>query len=438
MTAMLAYVQGRVVAPLRENQILLMLCMTTVVVMLGHGIISPVLPLFAESFGVQVALVGTTVGAFGLARLFVDLPAGYLSERWGRRILLVGGPAVTALASVASGLSPNLWVLLAFRFLAGAGSAMYMTGALIYLAEITDETNRGRLMSIYQGSLLLGAGSGPAVGGFVAALLGYRAPFYVVGALAAAVTVWAFARMPEPGRSGVKEEGASPADQGAAGAQPPAATPQTSRIAARPQAGIRDVLLRADFLMVGLLTFILFGTRVGSRLTILPLMGDSRLGMSEWGLGLVFSMMAFLNLVVLAPSGVMADRFGRKAVIVPATFMTGLAILLFAVSNHVWLFVLAGVVLGVGAGVAGPAPAAYAADIAPPGLRGVTMGLYRTFGDLGFFLGPILAGWLADVSSFGWALGVNAALLALCALLFGLLARETVQRAPAVVQAQHV
>lgn len=429
---MLAYVQGRVIAPLRENQILLTLCMSTVVVMLGHGIISPVLPLFAESFGVQVALVGTTVGAFGLARLFVDLPAGYLSERWGRRILLVGGPAVTALASVASGLSPNLWVLLAFRFLAGAGSAMYMTGALIYLAEITDETNRGRLMSIYQGSLLLGAGSGPAVGGFVAALLGYRAPFYVVGALAVAATVWAFARLPEPGPSRPKEEPPPPSGRAAAAPQAPAAPSDG------PQAGIRNLLSRVDFWMVGLLTFVLFGTRVGSRLTILPLMGDSRLGMSEWALGLVFSMMAFLNLVTLAPSGVMADRFGRKAVIVPATLITGLAILLFAVSNHVWLFVLAGVVLGVGAGIAGPAPAAYAVDIAPPGLRGVTMGLYRTFGDLGFFLGPILAGWLADVSSFGWALGVNAALLALCALLFGLLARETVRRAPPVVQIQQV
>ena len=215
---MLAYVQGRVIVPLRENHILLMLCMTTVVIMLGQGIISPVLPLFAESFGVKVALVGTTVGAFGLARLFVDLPAGYLSERWGRRILVVGGPAITALASVASGLSPNLWALLAFRFLAGAGSAMYMTGALIYLVEITEEGNRGRLMSIYQGSLLLGAGSGPAVGGFVAALFGYRAPFYVVGALAAATTLWAFAHMPEPRRSEVEEERPPPVDRAAAAA----------------------------------------------------------------------------------------------------------------------------------------------------------------------------------------------------------------------------
>lgn len=429
---MRAYLQGRVIAPLRENQILLMLCLTTVVVMLGHGIISPVLPLFAESFGVQVALVGTTVGAFGLARLFVDLPAGYLSERWGRRILVVGGPAITALASVASGLAPNLWVLLAFRFLAGAGSAMYMTGALIYLAEITDETNRGRLMSIYQGSLLLGAGSGPAVGGFVAALLGYRAPFYVMGALAAAATLWAFARLPEPGPPAARGDRRPPAEQPSAAAQPPA-VPSDQR-----QAGIRDLLSRVDFWMVGMLTFVLFGTRVGSRLTILPLMADSRLGMPAWGLGLVFSMMAFLHLVTLAPSGVMADRFGRKAVIVPATLMTGLALLLFAVSNHVWLFVLAGVVLGIGGGVAGPAPVAYAADIAPPGLRGVTMGLYRTFGDLGFFVGPILAGWLADVSSFGWALGLNAALLAVCALLFGSLARETVRRAPSVVQAPEV
>ncbi|MGQ9572447.1 MAG: MFS transporter [Dehalococcoidia bacterium] len=425
---MLGYLQGRVVAPLRENYTLLIICATTMVVILGQGIISPVLPLFAKSFGVSVALVGTTISGFGLARLLVDLPAAYFSERFGRRMLVVGGPAVTAIASLFSGLALDFWQLLAFRFLAGAGSAMYMTGAIIYLADITDETNRGRLMSLYQGSLLLGVSLGPAVGGIVAGLFGFRAPFYLVSGLAAAGAIWSFLRMPETGPS-------TSSQPGGRALQPAQETPSGAPVASDDRRrGLGALLLRLDLWLVGLLTLSLFFTRTGARLTILPLVGDERLGLEEWALGLIFSLMAVLNLVTLAPSGVMADRFGRKMVIVPATMVTAVALLLFAVSNSVWLFVLAAVIQGLGAGLAGPAPAAYAADIAPPDMRGMSMGMYRMFGDVGFVVGPMLLGWLADVSSFGWALGASAMFLLGSAGLFGLLARETVRRKPLLLQ----
>jgi MFS family permease len=88
----------------------------------------------------------------------------------------------------------------------------------------------------------------------------------------------------------------------------------------------------------------------------------------------------------------------------------------------VWCMVLA-----VGTSIAGPAPAAYAADISPPHLRGLGMGMYRSSGDVGFLIGPPLLGLVADASSYGWALMVNAALMAVSALFF-LTARETVQR----------
>ena len=133
---LLSYVDGRVIQPLRGNQRLLILCATTVIVMMGQGIISPVLPLYAKSFGVTTAMIGLTISVFGAARLVLNLPADFLSERFGRRLLLVGGPAITALGSLLSGLAPDLWLLLVFRFLAGAGSAMYMTGAMILLVDI--------------------------------------------------------------------------------------------------------------------------------------------------------------------------------------------------------------------------------------------------------------------------------------------------------------
>ncbi|MEX0800180.1 MAG: MFS transporter [Dehalococcoidia bacterium] len=414
---MLGYVRGRVVRPLLENQTLLILCATTMVVMMGQGIISPVLPLYAQSFDVDTAMIGLTIAIFGAARLVVNLPAGFLSERYGRRLLLFGGPAITALGSLAGGLAPDFWWLIASRFVAGAGSAMYMTGAMILLTDITTDEDRGRLMSIYQGSLLLGVSLGPAVGGFVAEGFGLDAPFYLVAALAAAAMLWSFGRMPET----VPAREPAPAPLAGQAPQPP-----PPRVSARDS--VLSLLARPDFLLVCLLSMSIFLTRTGGRLTLLPLVGENRLGLGPGELGLIFTMMTVLNLATLLPAGTMIDRLGRKTVIVPSALVTGFALVLFAVSGEVWMFVLAAVIHGLGTGIVGPAPAAYAADIAPAGMRGVSMGLYRTFGDLGFVIGPILLGFLADVTSFGWALGLDAIILVSIALLFAVFAGETLRR----------
>ena len=414
----MGYLEARVVRPLIENQTLLILCATTMVVMMGQGIISPVLPLYAQSFGVGTAMIGLTISVFGAARLVVNLPAGFISERYGRRILLFGGPAVTALGSLAGGLAPTFAWLIASRFVAGAGSAMYMTGAIILLTDITTDENRGRLMSIYQGSMLMGISLGPAVGGFVAEGFGLAAPFFLVAVLAVMAMAWSFGRMPET--VDILRDASRTGDGGEVQLSPRQTTRQS----------VLSLLTRPGFLLVCLLTMSIFLTRTGGRLTLLPLLGENRLGLSPGALGLVFTMMIVLNLAVLMPTGTLIDKIGRKAVIVPSALVTGVALVLFAVSGNVWIFILAGVIHGIGTGIVGPAPAAYAADIAPPGMRGITMGLYRTFGDAGFVIGPVLLGALADLAGFGWALAFNALVLVSFALLFAVFARETLKRPP--------
>ena len=414
---MLRYVDARVIRPLIENQTLLILCITTMVVMMGFGIISPVLPLYAQSFGVGTAMIGLTITVFGVARLVMNLPAGFLSERYGRRLLLYGGPAVTVLGSLAGGLAPTFGWLIASRFVAGAGSAIYMTGAMILITDITTDENRGRIMSIFQGSLLAGVSLGPAVGGFVAEAFGLSAPFFLVAALAAVAMLWSFGRMPETVHLS-REQAATAARE-----SPDEAAPrQTAR------QSVLSLLMRPDFLLVSMLTMSIFLTRTGGRLTLLPLVGVNRLDMSPALLGLVFAMMTVLQLIVLVPGGTLIDRLGRKALIVPSALVTGVALVLFAFSGEVWVFIMAAVIHGLGTGILGPAPAAYAADIAPPGMRGVTMGLYRTFGDAGFVIGPVALGGLADLTGFGPALTVDAIVLVSVALLFALFARETLKR----------
>ncbi|MEX2032187.1 MAG: MFS transporter, partial [Dehalococcoidia bacterium] len=98
----------RALGPLLDHEQLMMISISTVLVMAGQGVISPVLPLFAEELGVGAAMIGLTFSSFALARLILNVPLGILSDRYGRRVLLVSGPLVTAFGMIGSGFAGDI------------------------------------------------------------------------------------------------------------------------------------------------------------------------------------------------------------------------------------------------------------------------------------------------------------------------------------------
>lgn len=396
---------------LRENEHLLLICTATVVIMAGQGVVAPVLPLFARSFGVSAAVIGFSLSVFGLARLLLNVPLGIAADRYGRRLLLVGGPVVTAVGMIGTGLAPDVWVLLVWRFVAGAGSAMYMTCAQIYLADISTAETRARYIATNQGALFLGVSAGPAIGGVLAQAFGLRSPFFVVGGLTLLAAVHAFVRLPET--------------------RPPLApTPPGARPAPGPS-GRRtatDLLRSPSFVCVALVCLATFLVRTAGQQTLIPLYATGELGLSPGQLGVLFTTLALINLVGLGPATLIADRFGRKWAIVPSGLVAGLGLVLLANSPGVALFVAGAWVFAAGLAVTGPAPAAYAADIAPVGARGLALGMFRSAGDLGIVVGPPIMGAIADWLSVTVALEVTALVMAAAVVAFGCFAREVVAR----------
>ncbi|MEZ4504161.1 MAG: MFS transporter [Dehalococcoidia bacterium] len=407
----------------RQHERLVAISISTVLVMAGQGVIGPVLPLFAKEFGVGAAAVGLTLSMFALARLILNIPLGLLSDRYGRRILLVGGPIVTAVGMIGSGLSPNIEILLGWRFIAGAGSAMYMTGAMIYLTDISTPETRARFIGTNQGALLLGVSIGPGVGGLIAEFWGLRAPFYVVGVAALFAALYAQFRLPETRHLALANERADRERREKEHQAPTTGRPWLTMIRSR------------DFAAVSLVTMAIFFTRTASRQTLVPLLSVERLDMSPGVLGAIFTAMSVVNMLLITPAAIGADRFGRKKVIVPSMLGTAGGLMLYAGADTYTMFVVASLALSSAMAIAGPAPAAYAADIAPVEARGLAMGLYRTTGDFGFVVGPPLLGALADATSFSVGLGVNAALAIFAGLFFLLFARETVVRKGVTVEA---
>jgi MFS family permease len=406
---------GGTIAFFRQHEQLVAISISTVLVMAGQGVIGPVLPLFAREFGVGAAAVGLTLSMFALARLILNVPLGLLSDRYGRRFLLIGGPIVTAAGMIGSGLAPGIEALLAWRFVAGAGSAMYMTGAMIFLTDISTPETRARFIGTNQGALLLGVSIGPGAGGLIAEFMGLRAPFMVVGVAAIFAALYAYFRLPETRHLALANAEAERA------IEPAASTPGARRPWVR-------MIRSRDFVAVSLVTMAIFFTRTASRQTLVPLLSVDRLDMSPGVLGAIFTAMSLVNMALITPAALGADRFGRKLVIVPSMLGTAVGLMLYAGADTYTMFIIASLALSSAMAIAGPAPAAYAADIAPPQARGLAMGLYRSTGDVGFVVGPPLLGAIADATSFTWGLTLNAVIVLVAGLFFLVFARETVRR----------
>lgn len=146
-------------------------------VILGISIISPVLPQYALSFSISVALVGWAVSAFALARVVIDIPAGFLADRFGRKRNMIFGLVLIILSSIAAGTATNYGWLISARIVEGIGSALYVTSATTWVALVATGESRGRYMSLYSGLIFAGTAFGPTIGGFTAAHFGLNAPF---------------------------------------------------------------------------------------------------------------------------------------------------------------------------------------------------------------------------------------------------------------------
>jgi MFS family permease len=387
------------------------MCVLIAVNQLGFGAIVPVLALYARSFGVTQSAIGVAVAVYGLARFLVAVPVGRLTDAVGRRAALVLGGLVTAGGNALCAVAPTFAVFVAARFVAGVGAALVLVAGQIVLADITTPARRGRVMAIYQGVFVFAVGVGPLPGGMLAERFGLAAPFAVyavAGTLAAGVAWWS---IPETRGTGVSATDAT--------APPPFA------------AQVRLLTGHVGFVLVSLVSFTNAVARTGALFNVIPVLARDRLGLGADRIGVGLALANLVGLVLAYPAGVLADRWGRKVVIVPSTVAAGVALLLFvAAPSYPW-FLVACVTWSVAVGASGAAPAAYAADIAPSGTNAAAMSTFRMLADLGYVVGPVVLGVVTDALGADVALTATAALLAAVGALFARLAPET-RRPPRV------
>jgi DHA1 family multidrug resistance protein-like MFS transporter len=389
-----------------ERRVLIAMCVLIFANQLGFGAMVPAMPIYAETYGVSATAIGMAIAVYGLARFVLAMPSGWLSDNWGRQPALAIGGVLSASGNFWSVFADAYPEFMAARFVAGAGAGMVVTTGAVVLADITTAERRGRVMAIYQGTFIFAVGVGPMVGGPLADYYGLAAPFWFCGGaslIASTVALLAVKETRHLARS--KENKDTP----------------------RPTFGAQIVLLSRNigFVLVSGIALINALTRTGGLFNIIPIIGSFKLGLSVSEIGYGMGVGSVLGLLATYPSGMIADRWGRKAVIVPVTVLTGASFLLFMIAGGFLVFASAYVLWGVASSIGGSAPAAYAADSAPPGMNASAMSMFRMLGDIGYVVGPIALGFIVDVSGTDVALILSAVLLVMIGAAFAKFAPET-------------
>lgn len=391
-----------------RNEILLILCVEELFLMMGLSFLGPIIPKFVGELGVGAGEMGRAVGmaitAYGVARAVMDIPAGRLVRRFGRRFVLIAAPAVVTVSALGCGLADAYWQLIVWRLLQGTGSAAFSVAALIVLGEISTPANRGLYMSFFWSTFLIGATLGPSFGGLLGEYFGCRVPFFVYAGLALVATGWGYLRLPET---------KSPSF--------------VCRAAAAQEQRSSSLFKNKDFLFITLVALLTLLTIGGTQATLIPLLGYERLQLSAGQVGLALTLIAIVQLILTPPAGRLSDRLGRKLLIVSGGMLTALGLAAFLLAEGYTFFLVSSLLLGFGRGLGGPVPTAYVADLAPRENYENTLATFRALSDLGWVIGPLLCGWLKDFYGTDFPFYLTAGLLALMVALFGFFARETVQ-----------
>lgn len=390
------------------------------VLMLGAGMVLPILPLFARSFGVGYTETGILVSAYAGARLVVDLAAGPAVDRWGERACAAAGLAVVAVASLATALAPAFELAVVFWACAGAGSALVFAALFSHLLRVVPQARMARTLSIFYGSFNGGLVAGSFLAGVVASAFGLAAPLLVSAALAFVAAGLYLRFVPLPAKR----------------PEPPELTAEEVLLERdmvaprRGRAGIVDLLRTPGFVTVIVTNLAYLWIVAAVFDTLVPLFAKDELGMSPAGIGVVFALALATEFTILYPAGALADRRGRKLVLVPA--LAALAVLCASLGWAATPIAL-GVLMaftGFAFGFAGVPPAAMLADVVPQERSGTGVGVFRFCGDVGFTLGPLIAGVTTTAFGFEAAFAIASAPV-LLALLLALRTGETLRSARA-------
>jgi DHA1 family multidrug resistance protein-like MFS transporter len=348
----------------------LLLCVFTV--MLGLGIIGPIIPIYAKSLGATYFEVGLLGSMWSLSRLIFTPFIGRLSDVRGRKKIIAAGLLTYTIVSVLYAAAWDYPSLLSFRFLHGLGSAMSIPIAMAYVAEVAPGGREGRYMGNMNLAMFAGMGLGPLIGGFLGDNLSLSSPFYVMGALSALSLILLLILLP-------KED-----------------SRKEKRI--RPSFSLifKSSLIRAAFIYRAVMALGIGGTMSFMALFISGPEEDGGLALSISLAGLIMSLSQVSSALLQRPFGLVADRYDKFRLVVLGGMIGALGYSLLPLSRSLTSLIGFLLLTSLGNAIGMPALTALIAIEGRDIGIGTTMGVIEGAMSVGMILGPLIYGLIVD------------------------------------------
>jgi MFS transporter, DHA1 family, multidrug resistance protein len=355
---------------------------------------SPLLPLFARSLGATPTTIGLIVAASTITGILVKMPAGALSDVFGRRALLIAGAAVFALAPFAYPAVTAIGGLVVLRFVHGNATAIFGPVASATVSDLAPIDRRGRWLGSYSAVQAAAQGSGAFLAGTLIANDRFDRAFVVSGLIGLGALVLA-ARQPRSVANATSSEPWWP----------------------RMHAGLLEVVRDRRIVTVSAAHAAVLLVN-GSLATFLPLFAHEALGLSTTEVGGILAAQTAATLVARPISGAASDRWGRRLVIVAGLAACSCALILVATAANAATLSAAVVLYGTALAVATAAISALVTDLSRQARYGAAHGVFGTIYDVGDASGPIVAGVLVAAVGYHDMFLLSAAAATLIAIVF--------------------
>lgn len=355
----------------RTKGALVPLYISIFVTVLGFSLVAPIFPRYAMDLGASYTLLGLIVSVYGAVQLVTQIPIGRLSDRTGRKWLIILGLISFTVMPLLYIYATDAYTLLPIRIIGGAGASAVWPLAMALIIEQAER--KGSAMGWYNASFYSALAFGPLIGGGLYDLYGLEAPFYFWALLGLASVIIVLIKVREPARQEVSARKAS--------------------------GNSREDLIRSGYRATfmaccGVVMWV--GIVGGFNFTMLPSYA-SRLGLSTTEIGLIYLVYGGTIALSNIYFGHQADR-GRRRLLIFAGCLTGVVsfALLPGASSLIQVSILFAM-LGTGMGIGNPAAAAIIADATCTSRRGEVFGIFNTSRMTGVVIGPLIAGMTADV-----------------------------------------
>jgi MFS family permease len=357
---------------MNPGRILTTTCIITFVMMLGIGIVIPLLPAYAQSMGATATQIGLIFSCFAIARAICNPIAGALADRTDMKPILLSGIVVYGLLSFAYVFSTEPIHLIIIRTLHGMASAFVIPIAMTYAALLANQGEEGIFMGYINMALFFGMGSGPLIGGFLTDEFGINTSFYMLAGLSGISAVTSFIFLPS----------------------------MKKNYQNKPKGVFFSII--KDRIMLGLLLFrIINALGSGSLMAFVPLLAKGY-GLSSTSVGILISANILLTGILQRPIGGYTKRDNCFVFLITGSIISAVALMSLPFGNGLAAYFIMSCIMGFGSALSMPAASVLMVEHGRDVGMSSTMGIFDSAFSIGMIIGPVMSGIIMDMFGISW------------------------------------